>query len=113
MLNCLVLISSCLIIFVIKRNIVMAMDGGEEEDALACPTRGTDVDAAAQAEQDVARRRCKGKVTADASSSCAAGVSCSGAIARGTTDSSAGVEVAAKDGKSANCCVNPLNLVAY
>ena len=112
MLNCLVLISSCLIIFVIKRNIVMAMDGGEE-DALACPTRGTDVDAAAQAEQDVARRRCKGKVTADASSSCAAGVSCSGAIARGTTDSSAGVEVAAKDGKSANCCVNPLNLVAY
>ena len=91
----------------------MAMDGGEEEDALACPTWGTDVDAAAQAEQDVARRRCKGKVTADASSSCAAGVSCSGAIARGTTDSSAGVEVAAKDGKSANCCVNPLNLVAY
>jgi len=71
------------------------------------------VDAAAQAEQDVAQRRCKGKVTADASSSCAAGVSCSGAIARGTTDSSVGVEVAAKDGKSANCCVNPLNLVAY
>jgi len=58
----------------------MAMDGGREDDAPARPTRGI----------------------AGASSSGAAGASYSGAIPRGTTDNNGGVEVTAKDGKSAN-----------
>jgi hypothetical protein len=48
------------------------------------------------------QRRCRGKCIAGASSSGAAGASYSGAIPRGTTDSNGGVEVTAKDGKSAN-----------
>jgi len=76
----------------------MAMDGGREDDAPARPTRGpNDV-----VEQDAVQRRCRGKGIAGASSSGAAGASYSGAIPRGTTDSNGGVEVTAKDGKSAN-----------
>ena len=87
----------------------MAMDGGGDEDEPARPVRGPDVAIAALAEQDVVQCHCRGKGIAGASSSGAAGASCSGAIPRRTTDSNAGLEVTAKDGKSANCYVNPLN----
>ena len=87
----------------------MAMDGGGDEDEPARPVRGPDVAIAALAEQDVVQCCYRGKSIPGASSCGAAGASCSGAIARGITDSNARVEMAAKDGKSANCYVNPLN----
>jgi hypothetical protein len=41
------------------------------------------------------------------------GKSSGGAIARRTTNNEAGVMAEATNGKSTNCCVNPLDLVAY
>jgi hypothetical protein len=66
---------------------------------------GNDVSSRPEEEDAAAAHHRKGKRVI--------GESSGGAIARRTTNNDAEVVVEATDGKSTNCCVNPLDLVAY